>query len=256
MGAVVISRQPGDDPDRAEVERKTREAVSEANVELAVIPHLYYIYRSSEIVDLLCTLTGPLAVASWMHPRPARWTLHRLGVDLRQQVSCFCLADYCCGGRAAEALLDFLPNTPGSGNRGKLREVDAAVSERWYPVVDYDRCTGCRQCLEFCLFGVYDAEDDRVTVAEPDNCKPGCPACARVCPEGAIMFPHYEDDPGIAGAPDAEVGGGDIEAAESLRSRSVDSVPDEEASADGECCSGDDDGLDDLIGELDDMDDS
>ncbi len=24
----------------------------------------------------------------------------------------------------------------------------------WFPVIDYDRCTNCKQCLNFCLFGV------------------------------------------------------------------------------------------------------
>ena len=256
MSAVVISRQPGDDPGRTEMEEAAREAVSGTDVTVAVIPHLYYLRCGSRAADLLCQLDGPLAVGSWLHPRPARWILHRLDVDLRQRVSCRCLADYCCGGRAAEALLDLLPDGPEGDDPGGLRELDAAVSERWYPIVDYDRCTDCRQCLEFCLFGVYDVENDRLTVAEPDNCKPGCPACARVCPEGAIMFPHYEDDPGIAGAPGAEAGGGDVDAAASLRARSIDSEGDEVDSAQQECCSGGADGLDELIDELDDMDGS
>ncbi|MEM9803556.1 MAG: hypothetical protein AAGA20_24785, partial [Planctomycetota bacterium] len=25
----------------------------------------------------------------------------------------------------------------------------------WFPVIDYDRCTNCMQCLSFCLFDVY-----------------------------------------------------------------------------------------------------
>src|SRR4029077_7187755 len=33
-----------------------------------------------------------------------------------------------------------------------------------------------------------------------DQCKRGCPACSRVCPEHAIMFPDYKT-PAIAGAP-------------------------------------------------------
>ena len=179
MGAVVISRQPDDDTERAEVESAAREVVSDAGVELAVIPHLYYLRRSSEMADLLCELNGPLAVGSWLHPRPARWVLHRLGVDLRQEVSCLHLGDYCCGSRAGEALLDLLPEGTSGGSGGGTEEADLSVSERWYPVVDRDRCTDCRQCLEFCLFGVYAVEDDRLAVAEPDNCKPGCPACLR-----------------------------------------------------------------------------
>jgi len=38
-------------------------------------------------------------------------------------------------------------------------------------------------------------------VRNPDQCKPGCPACSRVCPQSAIMFPRYEKDAAIAGAP-------------------------------------------------------
>ena len=29
----------------------------------------------------------------------------------------------------------------------------------WFPVIDYDRCTNCMQCLSFCLFGVYGVDD-------------------------------------------------------------------------------------------------
>jgi Pyruvate/2-oxoacid:ferredoxin oxidoreductase delta subunit len=65
----------------------------------------------------------------------------------------------------------------------------------WFPVIDYDRCQGCRQCFEFCLFGVYTVEGATVRVAQPDHCKTGCPACARVCPHSAIVFPKFKDGP-------------------------------------------------------------
>ena len=72
---------------------------------------------------------------------------------------------------------------------------------RWYPVIDYSRCTNCMECLDFCLFGVYGVDKlDRILVENQDNCKKGCPACSRVCPEQAIMFPDYKT-PAIAGAP-------------------------------------------------------
>lgn len=69
----------------------------------------------------------------------------------------------------------------------------------WFPVIDYDRCTGCGACLSFCLFGVYGREG-AIQVLRPDACKPHCPACARVCPERAILFPKYPSGP-ISGAP-------------------------------------------------------
>lgn len=66
----------------------------------------------------------------------------------------------------------------------------------WFPVIDYDRCTNCMQCLSFCLFGVYGVDDDqKIQVQNNDNCKTNCPACSRVCPEAAIMFPKYKAGP-------------------------------------------------------------
>ncbi|MEI6279745.1 MAG: ferredoxin family protein [Verrucomicrobiae bacterium] len=65
----------------------------------------------------------------------------------------------------------------------------------WAPVIDYDRCTGCMQCLSFCLFGVYGVDaDSRIEVRHPQQCKTNCPACARVCPESAILFPKHNAD--------------------------------------------------------------
>jgi Pyruvate/2-oxoacid:ferredoxin oxidoreductase delta subunit len=66
----------------------------------------------------------------------------------------------------------------------------------WFPVIDYDRCTNCMQCLSFCLFGVYGVDDEKqIQVQSQDNCKTNCPACSRVCPEAAIMFPKYKTGP-------------------------------------------------------------
>ncbi|MCG8457507.1 MAG: ferredoxin family protein, partial [Holophagales bacterium] len=71
----------------------------------------------------------------------------------------------------------------------------------WFPVIDYDRCTNCMQCLSFCLFGVYDVDGEKqIDVAHPERCKTLCPACSRVCPEVAILFPKYKAGP-INGAP-------------------------------------------------------
>jgi NAD-dependent dihydropyrimidine dehydrogenase PreA subunit len=86
---------------------------------------------------------------------------------------------------------------PGLVPEQLLRQPD----RRWYPVIDYSRCTNCMECIDFCLFGVYGVDGaDRILVENQDNCKRGCPACSRVCPEHAIMFPDYKT-PAIAGAP-------------------------------------------------------
>jgi MinD superfamily P-loop ATPase len=80
-------------------------------------------------------------------------------------------------------------------------------NRRWYPVIDYSRCTNCMECIDFCLFGVYGVDKlERISVENQDNCKKGCPACSRVCPEQAIIFPDYKT-PAIAGAPVGAVSG-------------------------------------------------
>jgi Pyruvate/2-oxoacid:ferredoxin oxidoreductase delta subunit len=66
----------------------------------------------------------------------------------------------------------------------------------WFPVIDYQRCTNCMQCLSFCLFDVYGVSAaGKIQVQNQSNCKTDCPACSRVCPEVAIMFPKYRHGP-------------------------------------------------------------
>ncbi len=65
----------------------------------------------------------------------------------------------------------------------------------WFPVIDYDRCTNCMQCLSFCLFDVYGVENGKIRVQNQNKCKTDCPACSRVCPEVAILFPKYRSGP-------------------------------------------------------------
>ena len=79
---------------------------------------------------------------------------------------------------------------------GGLGAAPAAVWKPWFPVIDYSRCTNCMQCLSFCLFDVYGVSADRkIQVQNQSNCKTECPACSRVCPEVAIMFPKYRHGP-------------------------------------------------------------
>ena len=67
-------------------------------------------------------------------------------------------------------------------------------------MIDYTRCTNCMECLDFCLFGVYGVDKlDTILIEQPDNCRKGCPACSRVCPENAIIFPQHKT-PAIAGS--------------------------------------------------------
>jgi len=78
----------------------------------------------------------------------------------------------------------------------ETRKLDKSNWTPWFPVIDYDRCTNCMQCLSFCLFDVYGADaEGQIEVRNEDNCKTNCPACSRVCPEVAILFPKYTKGP-------------------------------------------------------------
>ncbi len=61
----------------------------------------------------------------------------------------------------------------------------------WFPTVDYDMCTGCRTCFDFCPHGVYswDEEESRPVVTHPYECIVGCTGCYPQCPNEAISFP-------------------------------------------------------------------
>lgn len=106
---------------------------------------------------------------------------------------------HACHPRAVRALFDFaehpLPETTTLVNhrdpaKSESRKPSMESDPAWFPVIDYARCTNCGQCNEFCLFGVYSkAADHRIVVTSPESCKNNCPACARICPETAIIFP-------------------------------------------------------------------
>ncbi|MEZ6087115.1 MAG: ferredoxin family protein [Pirellulaceae bacterium] len=107
---------------------------------------------------------------------------------------------------------------------GGVTTIDEAPTRRWYPVIDFSRCTNCMECIDFCLFGVYGVDTvETILVEQPDNCRKGCPACSRVCPENAIIFPQHKS-PGIAGAP-VDAGGLKIDLSKLFGAPDVDEDP-------------------------------
>jgi len=64
----------------------------------------------------------------------------------------------------------------------------------WFPVIDETRCVNCGKCADFCMFGVYEKIDGKFRVLHPAACKTDCPACARICPANAIIFPKSKED--------------------------------------------------------------
>jgi Pyruvate/2-oxoacid:ferredoxin oxidoreductase delta subunit len=109
-------------------------------------------------------------------------------------------------GETADGRPVFFANIDGLGADAVLESVQAlharagtaprAKWKPWFPVIDFSRCTNCMQCLTFCLFDVYGvSKDKKIEVRNPTNCKTDCPACSRVCPEVAILFPKYKGGP-------------------------------------------------------------
>jgi NAD-dependent dihydropyrimidine dehydrogenase PreA subunit len=127
-----------------------------------------------------------------------------------QQTTTVELTSWIQGDPSAASLDRYEANDPGldhnaGGQPGGPIVVSEDPSRRWYPVIDFSRCTNCLECIDFCLFGVYGIDgQETILVEQPDNCRQGCPACSRVCPENAIIFPQHKA-PTIAGSP--EVGG-------------------------------------------------
>ncbi len=108
------------------------------------------------------------------------------------------------GSLDAEGIVALVETTREELGGGLNQPGQNGAWKPWFPVIDYDRCTNCMQCLSFCLFDVYGVDEEKqIQVQNNDNCKTNCPACSRVCPEVAIMFPKYASGP-INGEPVSE----------------------------------------------------
>ena len=53
--------------------------------------------------------------------------------------------------------------------------------------IDYDKCTGCKNCIESCLFGVLEWFEDQPVVVNPSACGK-CFECKEKCPVNAIKI--------------------------------------------------------------------
>ena len=178
------------------VPRDTKERVFNALHESAV---------SVEAVADLCGLAahGDSRLKDWAqaeslsivacYPRAIRWLFEVAGAPLRpENIRIFNMR-----GQSPEEILDaILPGqVPAKSSAAALPGKEEGWVP-WFPVIDYDRCKNCKQCMNFCLFGVYGlSAEGQVQVQNPAGCKTNCPACARMCPASAIIFPKYDDAP-------------------------------------------------------------
>lgn len=169
------------------------EALGERGIAVALVDDLCELAAAgdpslAELVD-----RGSLTIFA-CHPRAVKWLLSwAAAVPRGQDLDIVNLRDGMPDGYP-----DLLPGAVNGGDNAEipLSVEGGATGVRWFPVLDYDRCVNCKQCISFCPFGVYTLDAAGVVrVTHPENCKDQCPACARMCPSVAIIFPKVKDTP-------------------------------------------------------------
>lgn len=130
-------------------------------------------------------------------PRAVRWLFHAAGMPLSEERTQFLNMRT----QSAQEILDGLSLGENKSEPSDIDRKSQIANHKsdwvpWFPVIDYDRCVNCRQCMNFCLFGTYGlSAEGKVQVVKPSGCKTNCPACARMCPRQAIIFPKYAESP-------------------------------------------------------------
>lgn len=195
MAELILLAQPvPSNPDAESLVSDLAALLRDRGLAVSLVPELYHVPDESPLWEELRQWPGAVRYVTHLHARAVAELLRQHGVGAAG-LAVVSLRDH----EGAEAVAEAV----GRGSETAPAQLtDPEVRERWYPVLDLSRCVACGHCHEFCLFGVYERDEaGQVRVARPDQCKTGCPACSRVCPEGAIIFPRYERDAAISGAP-------------------------------------------------------
>ena len=62
----------------------------------------------------------------------------------------------------------------------------------WDPKIDYEKCTSCGKCVEFCHMKAFKYKETKTArkkpVVNPKRCVVLCPGCEDICPAGAITI--------------------------------------------------------------------
>lgn len=174
-------------------------SLDDAGVAYEIIPDLCQRVgrRDPELKDILA---GSPAIAA-CHPRAVKWLFEATHISLPANAKLFDLRSQTITeitsalGLPEPASRNLIDSTVVPISTQGTDAAATADWTGWFPVIDHDHCSQCMQCLGFCLFSVFGTDEAyQVQVQHPDQCKPNCPACARVCPQGAIMFPKHTDD--------------------------------------------------------------
>jgi NAD-dependent dihydropyrimidine dehydrogenase PreA subunit len=152
--------------------------------------------RKNETRDLFLSADEVLIIACY--PRAVRLLIDNCGLDHQRLKISFLNFRELNNKQIYTAIIAFFARETGTGDYTHLK--GPADWHSWFPMIDYSRCNTCGQCADFCLFGVYEKRNNKVVVVHPKGCKNNCPACGRICPQTAIVFPKYENDGAIAGA--------------------------------------------------------
>ena len=176
------------------------EGLNGAHVEFEAVPDLCEMAARGD-ARLRDFASAPELTVAACYPRAVKWLFASAGASLPEATT----KVWNMRVEAPEAVIEGVLNS-GVRRREAADALPAPEPEAqlaassgwkpWFPVIDYTRCTNCMQCLSFCLFDVYGVSaDQKIQVQNQSNCKTECPACSRVCPEVAIMFPKYRHGP-------------------------------------------------------------
>jgi hypothetical protein len=226
---VVFSRARTSSKSSRSLEEVLIEEInSRWGLQVLSVSELYDLRPHGRTISRLKEISSPLIVLHRFSEKATYWLLQKLGIpgslyslseeggytdpDNPRPIACLST-----DSSSEQAILSQLTSVLGDPNfcppellvagggdgesseEEKYQVVQEPTTRRWYPVIDRSRCEACLECLNFCLFGVYSLdEQDMPLVDQPDACRLGCPACSRICPTGAILFPEH-DDPMISG---------------------------------------------------------
>lgn len=174
-----------------EKKQEVQSILCKSGIDVTAVPDLCGMAARSDPELEPITAEGSLKIVA-CYPRAVRWLFHAAGLSLSGDVEII--------NMRTQTIDDIKKVLKKDGKIS--RDVSFPLVKKkgewvpWFPVIDYDRCKNCKQCASFCLFGTYEIMDEgKVVVKNPQNCKNNCPACARICPEAAIMFPKLGESP-------------------------------------------------------------